>query len=475
MAIYSEKNKLLFGAVQSVIGTPVACAGTDVFAATELTYSDELTTEESVYVGNELERDTHTSITDSYCQISLTTMLPVVGPVGSGQAATLDNFPMTRFLEACGGKGAALVGIDEEAGLHFTNSEISNSYLSLEFRRGSPDDPGQQNLYGAFDMRGTVDLELEIGKRPLLKFNYMGNCNLPERETELTPDYSNQKTLVSPVPRMGNIIHAELVADGGSFSGTPVKNFCFSKILASNLFGFDYTRRLLSCNEGFSKTAVTTDLTITVAENRADDAFNPEHIRGQYFKLKVSFGLAGGYVSTFEWSRIQLIGHPATEIGNDAAKDLAFKNVGNIDWYLTVGEAQAGGGTLSTKPKMGTGGAVLQSDSAGVTALFAAMTEVSTATAGSRVAGNSGSALSLTPGTGDYGWFWCLGSAAPSGVTFNTTLGAEGWNGAGLAGQNGGASPIPSTVHITHTDADNNVWHGFRQDLSEVAVSFWTT
>jgi hypothetical protein len=142
------------------------------------------------------------------------------------------------------------------------------------------------------------------------------------------------------------------------------------------------------------------------------------------------------------------------------------------------GVGDSGGGSApvtGTKPRMGVGAAVLQSNAAGVQALFEALTEISSASAGAKIAGSSGSPLSLSPSGTNYGWFACLASAAPSGVTFNTSLGAEGWDGAGLAGQYGGAPVIPSTAALTYTDGSGNNWKIFRQSLYGVPVSFWTT
>lgn len=44
------------------------------------------------------------------------------------------------------------------------------------------------------------------------------------------------------------------------------KAFCFDKLTANNFFGFDYARYLTACEEGFSKTAVPTDVAITLLE-----------------------------------------------------------------------------------------------------------------------------------------------------------------------------------------------------------------
>jgi hypothetical protein len=130
---------------------------------------------------------------------------------------------------------------------------------------------------------------------------------------------------------------------------------------------------------------------------------------------------------------------------------------------------------LDTRPRYGVGGALLATDAVGIAAMFAAMFAAPASANGSRVAGSSGAALTVTPTGTNYGWFACLLSAVGSGVTFNTSLGTQGWNGAGLAGQNTGASPIPSPTYILHIDANGNVWALFRQDYYAAPVSFWTT
>lgn len=158
--------------------------------------------------------------------------------------------------------------------------------------------------------------------------------------------------------------------------------------------------------------------------------------------------------------------------GTDAATHMwRFILASEETWF---GDTPSGAiGTIDTRPRYGVGAALLASDSAGIAALFATLVPATGSSNGSRVAGSSGSPLAVNPASGQYGWFACLASAAPSGVTFATALGDEGWGGAGMSGQNGGSSPIPSTAYISYTDGNSNIWHFFRQDLSGVAATFW--
>jgi hypothetical protein len=60
---------------------------------------------------------------------------------------------------------------------------------------------------------------------------------------------------------------------GGAAAGTIVakqdgysKTFCFAKLQAPNLFGFDLTRYLTACEEGYDRKAVASDVTVSMLE-----------------------------------------------------------------------------------------------------------------------------------------------------------------------------------------------------------------
>ena len=88
----------------------------------------------------------------------------------------------------------------------------------------------------------------------------------------------------------------------------------------------------------------------------------------------------------------------------------------------------------------------------------------STPLAGSANGGTAGT-FSLTTTAGNYGWVAVLASASAAGVHFFDGLGFGGWSGAGLAGNNTGASPDPSTSTTTFTDSGGTTWRLFRQDF----------
>jgi len=49
--------------------------------------------------------------------------------------------------------------------------------------------------------------------------------------------------------------------------GTAPKSFCFNTFTAPNYFGFEYARYVTGCETGFSKTAVPTDVTVSILES----------------------------------------------------------------------------------------------------------------------------------------------------------------------------------------------------------------
>lgn len=51
--------------------------------------------------------------------------------------------------------------------------------------------------------------------------------------------------------------------------GPAAKAFCFSNCTAANFFGFEYNRYKTGCETGFSKTAVPTDVTVSILETTA--------------------------------------------------------------------------------------------------------------------------------------------------------------------------------------------------------------
>lgn len=475
MVKFSVKAQVIHGAKQSAEGIPADPEAAGILAASKLNFSDEISSEETAYDGDELDRDVETSLTDKYAKVDFLTLLPALGAITTGQPASAANLPMANWLEACGAKLTAGVGTGLNTLLSFSNAEVSQALLTTEVRKSSADEPGYQKVYRMTDMRGTVDLDLIVGTRPKLKFSFTGNCGDPAREAELAQNYGNQKINLAPVLRRPTILQAELIPFTDNFVGVGTKNICFQKLTAANLFGFNYSRYQMSCEESFSKSAVLSDVLFTILEsNVGQGGFHPEFRLNENFKLRITFGISPGYVTSVTFTKLQLVSYANTEISEWTGKDLTFKNRGKVTLEFQ-NQVDSGVEAGSTKPRFGVGPALLQSNTAGIEDLFESLTPVASASNGSATAGSSGSPISVSPTGTDYTWFFCLASAVPDGIVFNTTLGPDGWNGAGLVGQNTGASASPSETVITFTDGASNLWHGFRQDYYDAPVDFWTT
>lgn len=335
MAKFHERAILIYGKSQYAEGSPATVAATDAVAALEVNYTDEISSEDHVYVGDELDRDTLTSITDRSAKVDFSTLLPLIDvtePFGTTPETLLAVAPL---LKACGGSATDSETADSpEVGktainVTFTNSAVLNSFATLEVRRSSADEPTFERKHQITDCRGMVNLEWELGKRSMLGFNFMGNFVDPARVEQIVPNFGVQKTRIAPVLRAANVIQAELVAVGTAFTGIGTKTFCFSKLSAPNLFGFDYSRFILSCLEGFSKGAVTTDVVLTRLMDTPDTGvFMPENNLEGLFKLRVTIGTEDVDTVAVEFDKLELVNYANTAVGTYAAQDITFKNRG---------------------------------------------------------------------------------------------------------------------------------------------------
>lgn len=111
---------------------------------------------------------------------------------------------------------------------------------------------------------------------------------------------------------------------------------------------------------------------------------------------------------------------------------------------------------VDTKPRFGLGPAAFTSGD--LETLLASMTPLT----GSSNGGRAGT-FSLTTTAGNFGWVAVEASVSSSGVHFFDGLGFAGWSGAGLAGNNTGASDDPSVSSVTYDDGETT-WRFFRQD-----------
>lgn len=117
----------------------------------------------------------------------------------------------------------------------------------------------------------------------------------------------------------------------GIVENTPdAKNICFDGIMATNFFGFDYQRLLTSCEAGWSKGPIATDVTMNILEEQVGMiSFNPDANLEKYFAVKVKWGTGAGKYLTLKWNKLQCVTAKEGKIGSRKSRDTSFKNTGN--------------------------------------------------------------------------------------------------------------------------------------------------
>lgn len=110
---------------------------------------------------------------------------------------------------------------------------------------------------------------------------------------------------------------------------TLVKTFCFSSLAATNFFGFDLTRYLTGCEEGFSKSAVPTDVSVVMLEDQVGGlSFDPDANISKFFSVAVRFGTGAGKYVTYKWNKLQIADVKEGKVGNLFGRDVKFRNTG---------------------------------------------------------------------------------------------------------------------------------------------------
>lgn len=342
MAKFKSKDVILLSKAQVTEGTPIAPAATDAILATEISYKDNISKDTQIYMGDSLSRDEENTITDHYAELVAKFFMPSRG-VDTG-LTTIADFLWKDWFEAVGGK-CSIAGVTPAKIITITNATATSTLLTQQFLASSSE-IATQKLYEVYDALGTMDLSIEILKRVMLTFNMKGNYSLPTQETAVTPDYGDRKTLAAAILNSSNIVASELTGLVGGFTHTgdagTVKNICFTKLDAPNFFGFAVDRLQTSCQTTFDKTAVTTDVTISVLEKEAialgsesATAYDPYNHLEDIHKFTLKFGLGQGKYVSIYFDQLQLVDISDSKYNNFAAKDLKFRNIGKAQIKLS--------------------------------------------------------------------------------------------------------------------------------------------
>jgi len=304
-------------------------------AVVNFNYSKEIDSEAFQYLGDELNRDEETSIKDTYCKTDFEVFVPSLGTI-AGTDPVASEVPLAPLFTSSG--MALVLSTGSQGFAKFTNSLASNSFLTIEVRRSSPDlvVAGTQKVYTLTDARGTIDLDGVIGTRGKLKFNYQGNLLEIAQQLKITENFGDQKAEHAPSMSSKTITTSELQLYVGATEPTitNVKNFCFDKLTAPNFAGFDYQRFLTSCEDGWSKGATPTDVTLAILEDSADAIYNPDNNLEANHALSIKFGNFVGKKTEFTFHKLQLTKITSSKIGTYVAQELGFRNVGSTDLIL---------------------------------------------------------------------------------------------------------------------------------------------
>ncbi len=311
----------------------------NAIAVLNLNFSTELTSEAFQYTGDELDRDEATVITDRFAKFDFETFLPVKGTTASPVIAS--DVPLSDWFQSSG------MAITLAAGKYsITNATASNTYMTIEIRRSSPDITTQKT-YTITNARGLFDLDITLGTKPKMKFSYQGNvgATLSVEKAKLTADFQSQKTSISESIKSTTVNLAKLdvwsnstpptyqtVTAGTAPTGT--SNVVFNKLNAPNLTGFEYARYMTSETDGWSKGASPTDVTLTILEDTSAATYNPDANLEKIHALTLSYSDTSdtaGKVVTIIFRKLELTKVTNSKVANYTGQDLGFRNVGFID------------------------------------------------------------------------------------------------------------------------------------------------
>lgn len=307
-------------------------------AVLNLNFSVEFTTEAMQYTGDELDRDEVTDVTDTFAKFDFETRMPSRGTMAGAAPVELE-IPLADWYQACG--MALVLGTGY---YQITNSLSSNAYLTVEVRRSSPDlvSGNTQKAYVTSNVRGSMDLDLNVGSKPKFKFNMMGNLDSIVQKMTLVPNFRNMKADVSPGIKSSTTILSEITAwtTGSEPAVVGASNFCFQKISAPNVAGWEYGRYLMTCGDGWSKKATPTDLSLTILEDSAAAALEPyskietDYLTTIRYADQIASPTAGKQIE-IQFHKAKLTKVTQSKVATYTGLDLGMRNIGttSIKFY----------------------------------------------------------------------------------------------------------------------------------------------
>ena len=169
----------------------------------------------------------------------------------------------------------------------------------------------------------TVDTSAVHGYVTGEKVTISGTTNF--NETDVTITVVDTDTFTYESASTGT---AETAGSVTRTVGAP-KNMCVNGINAANFFGFNYDRYLLTCQEGFTKTATPTDVSVTMLEDEVGGTdFDPDANIEKFYEINFKYGTEAGKYITLAWTKVQLADVKDSRVASYFGKDLTLRNIG---------------------------------------------------------------------------------------------------------------------------------------------------
>lgn len=296
---------------------------------TQFSFDREIVSEAFQYLGDELDRDEVTTVTDNYAKFDFQAFMPRLGTIAGG-TPTEEEVNLAKWMQSA---GFALVLSTGKAS--FTNSQVTNTYMTIEMRMATPE-LSTDKVYTVVNARANIDLDCKISSRANLKFNYMGNILDIKQKASITPDYGFQKDKVALPLATKRITRSNLEVYVDETEPTVgATNFCFSELTAGNVDGFVYDRYQTSCEETWSKEATPTDMALTIVEDAADATYAPQDNLDTNHRLQIDYGDTAGDRVSIIYNKIRLNTISGSEVAKFVGETLNFRNVGYTTIELT--------------------------------------------------------------------------------------------------------------------------------------------
>jgi len=322
MAKYFVEGTVVYANIQSAINNPATIAAANAVSSIEPNFNLERPTTTFQYSGDINSREQKTVETDRFGTLTFRTLMQVIGTMPTG-GATLpaSSVPLRTLFRMSGCSVILGAGVDNAASVTITNSPKAAELGTLQYRSVTADIPTQKTIEFT-NAQATVDLNVNIGTTPELTFNIQGSIGDAVERVAINPVFSDRSNPAAVINDR-TLVTAEIVDwNNGSPVFTGNTNFCFSTLSHPNMFGYELTRLLNSCESGTINRNVPSDITVTIFEDQAgvSTIFDALPQLGTFKAVRLSWSPTGnaapGRNVVINYSKVEVASVSNTPIGN---------------------------------------------------------------------------------------------------------------------------------------------------------------